>query len=189
MLKEKEEIVSIILDSDGALTIRTCTIRPEASLPKPLIIGSSAVSSGSSIVILGGGAVCFSFGAFWNSACFTLDFIESIRGGQIWKSRDSSNIWRYFETFEITTRPELYNRMPSGFIPSTVPVSENLTIPRKRITSPADFVAIVYATQPTILEGLELGKCTEIWTDEYLKERIGVNRKVRIPTLPFSTTC
>jgi hypothetical protein len=184
MLKEEEEIISVILDGDGALTsIRTCTIRLEVPSPKPLIIGSSAVSSGSSIVILGGGAVCFSFGAFWNSACFTLDFIESIRDGPgcpIWKSQDGTDTWRYFETFEITTRPMLYNRMPNGST-RTLLVSESLTIPRKRITSPADFTIIVYTAQPTILEGLELGSCTEIWTSEYLKEKIGVDRKVRSP--------
>jgi tRNA wybutosine-synthesizing protein 4 len=42
------------------------------SSPRPLLIGSSIQYIGGKLLIMGGSAVCFSFGTYWNKGCFTL---------------------------------------------------------------------------------------------------------------------
>lgn len=39
---------------------------------RPLLVGSSIKYVNGSLIIMGGSAVCFSFGTFWNRGCFTL---------------------------------------------------------------------------------------------------------------------
>jgi tRNA wybutosine-synthesizing protein 4 len=35
-------------------------------IPRPLMIGVTVANTGRSFVVMGGSAVCFSFGTFWN---------------------------------------------------------------------------------------------------------------------------
>lgn len=185
---EEEDIIAVTLYSDEVpATVRTSPIHLDVSHPRPLIIGSSALSSGLSIVIFGGGAVCFSFGAFWNSACFTLDFGELTINGPGYENWESQGrgAWRYFQTFEMTTKPMLHDRISSS-PPSALQVSEIVAVPRRPITSSADFAAILHAANPIIIEGLALGSCTELWTSEYLKDKIGAGRKVSISTFTWN---
>ena len=56
-----------------------CRFLSIKSLPntrRRLLIGHSVYSSSSHLVITGGGAVCFSFGTYWNEGCQTLQVGE-----------------------------------------------------------------------------------------------------------------
>lgn len=81
ILKSTEEICT--LTSSGCLSPYLSKLSyHQSNSPRPLLIGSTVVSTKESIVILGGSAVCFSFGTFWNEACFTVMLHCSITGQQ-----------------------------------------------------------------------------------------------------------
>lgn len=47
-----------------------------------------------------------------------------------------------------------------------------------RIGSSIDFDEILRLAKPIILERLDLGPCTDIWTSDYLKKHVGADREV-----------
>lgn len=61
LLLSYEEICSFSLDT---LTTLAITPKLDPFAPRPLLIGHTTVSVDSTIVVMGGSAVCFSFGSF-----------------------------------------------------------------------------------------------------------------------------
>lgn len=57
-------------------------------------------------------------------------------------------------------------------------VTKIASVPYMRLKSAADFPPIVTAAQPVILQELNIGKCTDLWTQDYLKNQIGSDRMV-----------
>ncbi|KAJ5101732.1 LCM-domain-containing protein [Penicillium alfredii] len=55
---------------------------------------------------------------------------------------------------------------------------ERSQIPRTRIESAAQFQQIVAKGKPVVIEGSDIGPCTELWTKEYLIDAVGEDRKV-----------
>ncbi|KAJ6005850.1 LCM-domain-containing protein [Penicillium sp. IBT 35674x] len=51
-------------------------------------------------------------------------------------------------------------------------------IPRVRVETAAQFQHIVANGKPVVIEGADIGPCTEIWTQEYLTSSVGNDRKV-----------
>jgi len=70
---------------------------------------------------------------------------------------------------------------PAG-LPARIPplgsVNSMISVPRMKICSSTDFDHILRSAKPVILEGLNLGPCTDVWTSSYLKEQIGAEREV-----------
>jgi tRNA wybutosine-synthesizing protein 4 len=54
------------------------------------------------------------------------------------------------------------------------------SIARVRVQSPAQFQQVLAESQPVIIEGSDIGRCTELWTKDYLINAIGADRKVWI---------
>lgn len=153
----------------------------EGLAQRPLLVGCSVASSRNSLVIMGGGAVCFSFGTFWNTRCFSLRIFasqrEPLQTGEFNPCQGTSELWKYLDTVD-SLSAKVPNHKSNIITASAMQVSKITTVPRRVVASAAAFAAIVCAARPVIIGNLDLGRCTEVWTSRYLKERIGHARKV-----------
>lgn len=164
---------------------------------RPLLVGHSVASTKEGLVVMGGGAVCFSMGTFVNKGCYTIMPARSETGCYTFmlKGEDSDETectcdvlakppvpYQYFETLE--HKPE--SKKPSATLPSSVfsTAHESVAVRRRKISSPSEFASIMTAAQPVILEGLNLGPCTESWKDDYLLDKIGRDRSVCTSLIP-----
>lgn len=191
MLAVDQEIISLSNFEGGEYSnsLAVSSIHTQIISSRPLLIGISASSAGHSLVLMGGGMVCFSFGTFWNKGCYTIE----VHNGSTAKSSLSpkqtqepkEEVWRYIRTIE----PSSINAEPGTRFDS--PAADHLrpatiaVIPRITINEEVDFGSILSAGRPIILGGLDLGSCKEAWTNEYLVHRIGGDRKVRFHKTPF----
>ena len=140
--------------------------------PRPLLVGHSVttVDTGK-LLILGGGAVCFSFGAYWNMGVWTVQNSIDI----------STSRWR------LCTLPEAV--LPSRPVVAAV-AARNVdresrlrdprprALSRVRLASRKAFDTIVTKASPVIIEGLDIGSCTRLWTEDYLRDNVGADRQV-----------
>ncbi|KAK2746352.1 tRNA methyltransferase ppm2 [Myotisia sp. PD_48] len=134
---------------------------------RPLLIGHSSVSVGSdALLILGGGAVCFSFGSFWNQGVHMLKQASS--NAPEWSILESPT-----QRLASSTHEPVVNSSKSSEI-SPDPV----TVPRVKINTAIEFQAIIEASQPVLLEGLDIGLCIRLWNKDYLKSAVGADREV-----------
>jgi tRNA wybutosine-synthesizing protein 4 len=146
--------------------------KPHGFAPRPLLIGSSIFSVGKSLVVMGGSAVCFSFGTSWNKGCYTLQVVD--RSGCS-EGRSPVEVTKSCWGFMYTAArlKELHAEVP----PSTG-ANPVFAVPRVKVGSADDFAQIAQLAKPVIVEGLNLGPCTKLWTSDYLKETIGTYREV-----------
>jgi len=170
-----------------------------AAVPQPLLVGTSVITipDQNEVVILGGGATCFSMGTFWNKGVYTLQLPTTTTS-----SSHSSQGWIHEKTIEIipgdppkkptTTLPIHPN--PSG---TTAKNSHdgphhhrhNITpIPRVTLSSPSDFSNLLRQGKPAIITGLNLGPCVGKWDDlqGYVTDKVGSGRKIVVHELPSS---
>ena len=114
-----------------------------------------------------GGAVCFSFGTFWNE--------------WIWEIRDK-NVDTQEEWHLIPDGPKTANVLPVlPKIPASdqrTAIAATTTVGRITVTSAQDFEEVMMQSQPVIITGLDLGRCTEIWNKDYLIRMVGKDRQV-----------
>lgn len=147
--------------------------------PRPLLIGTSAISNGDNIIIMGGSAVCFSFGTFWNKGCYTLTTKHSDdpKSGENATNDASCKPWKFVHTFDAAAAPKSSPTSLSSSAPGTQIL---VKVPRVKINSSVEFDKILDASKPIILEGLDIGVCTQEWTSEYLKDKVGAEREVNL---------
>lgn len=139
------------------------------SLPRPLLVGNSITPlADGRIVVIGGGATCFSMGTFWNKGVYTL-YLDD----QATKQGETTG-WAHEKTIDI---------IPGD---RAVPVQAGEAgkaqinpIPRRMIKTSEDFAKILRRGQPVVLERIDLGNCAQNWTLDYLAEKVGSDRKVR----------
>jgi tRNA wybutosine-synthesizing protein 4 len=173
LLTSTNEICSFTAQRNISGIIYPTTLKLATSNPRPLLIGVSVLSLEDSLIIMGGSAVCFSFGTFLNRGCFTIHGLHPSSSGDLDAIEKPRSSWKYVSTGATTAvkTPKL----------STGPRSANnclIAVPRVRIQSSEEFNHIVAANKPVVLEGSSLGSCTEIWTPTYLKEKVGSEREV-----------
>lgn len=170
----------------------------EDGAQRPLLIGhcawAPADGKGTNVHFVGGGAVCFSFGSFCNDGVWKLEKVDLIEKDSqdadeadetdeddIYDEIDGSDPkfsptgYRY--ALSLSEAPSLPSRT-SKPVSAPSEVSQPVAIPSLTHISTVDFAAIVKASQPVILKGLDIGSCTTLWTKEYLIEKIGQDRKV-----------
>lgn len=161
------------------------------SSTRPLLVGQSVASTKDGIVVMGGGAVCFSMGTFVNKGCFTIMPGRSERGCYSFMPRNEDDEtecicdvlpkppkpYQYLTTLEVKTEAKT-NGSSATSLPTAAEIREPVVVRRRKITSPAEFSSIMTTGQPVVIEGLNLGSCTESWTDEYLLEKIGRDRSI-----------
>ncbi|KAA8565863.1 hypothetical protein EYC84_009679 [Monilinia fructicola] len=150
---------------------------PSSLEPRPLLIGTSVVSNGDDIIIMGGSAVCFSFGTFWNKGCYTLTTAHSVGSkASNHSSYDTSLVpWKFIQS--IDAAPALKS-LPLTLSSSTPVTPSLIKVSRVKLNSSVDFDKILDAGKPVILEGLDIGVCIEKWSPEYLKDKVGAEREV-----------
>jgi tRNA wybutosine-synthesizing protein 4 len=136
--------------------------------PRPLLVGhvACAIDPGQ-VLILGGGAVCFSFGTFWTEGSWVLKPAGST----------VKNDWTLVPEAAHTPKPVTSPNVPQ--IAGCSTASELSSIRRIRVDTSEQFQQILADGQPVIIEGSDIGPCTELWTKEYLTDAVGSDRKVR----------
>ncbi|KAJ4390523.1 tRNA methyltransferase ppm2, partial [Neurospora sp. IMI 360204] len=205
LLNLEDEILLCSL-SGTELTI-TQRLVPEAanaetpSHPGPLLlVGTSPVVTPNDrhLVIMGGGATCFSMGTFWNKGISTLELpIPTAIGDG--SSPITTHGWTHERTVDII--PGEPRSLPlrnqasdsaEGNVNGSVSVRTQ-PIPRVKLENAEDFARIVREGRPVVLEGLNLGDCVSKWREgEYIVEKVGTDRKVVIhesttPAMDFTT--
>ncbi|KAL1848695.1 tRNA methyltransferase ppm2 [Diaporthe australafricana] len=139
--------------------------------PRPLIVGSSIVSPRSGqIVILGGGATCFSMGSFWTRGSYTIS-IDEISYGIPSRPLPRLIGWGFSGSGEIEPRPSNAQESESKQAAQAKPT------PRVNVGSKESFDDIVRKGSPVVIEGLDLGACHGKWTIDFLAGQVG-DRKV-----------
>jgi tRNA wybutosine-synthesizing protein 4 len=171
LLLGKHSLRRLVTETGSQLSVTPVSAAPSEPR-RPLLIGhsSSAVDDGQNILIVGGGAVCFSFGTYWNEGSWLLKA----------PTAEQINEWVLVEPSATTADLTIST-------PSTEAV-QAASIPRVKISSPEEFQAILAAAKPVILEGLDIGPCVSLWTKEYLQENVGQEREVNILLIaPFES--
>ncbi|PGH10093.1 tRNA wybutosine-synthesizing protein 4 [Blastomyces parvus] len=142
----------------------------ECNGPRPLFVGHSSCKIGDDdVLIVGGGALCFSFGIYWNECTWLLQSAGP----------DATNKWSLCEPAtngEEASTPGHISKARDNQLNGQPPEME--IIPRINISTAREFQIIVDNAKPVILSGLDIGSCSKAWTKEYLEKAIGRDRKV-----------
>lgn len=181
-----EEFV-LLTHSDTRIAIE----HPNIHLPAywPLLVGAgiSAVSQ-NEIVVAGGGAVCFSMGSFWNEQYLAITPSETQQSKQ--RHVLSTQAEHPAPAKSFTSGDDRKVQPKGGKTSARGPKPKG--IPRVQLHTPADFAALVATSQPAIISGLDIGRCTKLWTLEYLESKLGSDHKLIVhectsPTMTFGT--
>ncbi|KAJ9204275.1 hypothetical protein DTO164E3_2037 [Paecilomyces variotii] len=139
----------------------------EFNRPRPLLAGHvSSTLTESQTLILGGGAVCFSFGTCWNEGTWLLQSADS----------DSQNTWSVMPEAEDKS-PDETQETPKR-LQRAKATNGDRSIPRISVETSSEFERILEASRPVVIQGTDVGPCTELWTKDYLTNTVGSDRKV-----------
>ncbi|KAL8800511.1 MAG: hypothetical protein Q9200_007222 [Gallowayella weberi] len=136
-----------------------------------LLVGHAAYAVGNTLLLAGGGAVCFSFGSYWNLKTWTLNFsmpwiadVANPPSGKMEQERQAENL------------------SPTSPLSPQETKEDNWSEEVLRVTlkSAEDFDLLIGKDNPFVMEDLDLGLCTKQWTVEELTRKIGSNRLVTV---------
>ncbi|KXT00480.1 hypothetical protein AC578_4069 [Pseudocercospora eumusae] len=158
------------------------TLRPQPIQgPRPLLIGHTVMDVDGGLLVLGGGATCFSFGTTWNRSCILNDA----------QPGEYEMEWRLHSTLEggkpTAEQSKIFVESPtdagadkSGHSGSGSRLPPPMAIHEMKISHGINFPQYVEAARPVVLRRCQIGSCTTAWTTQYLKEAIGADRKVSV---------
>lgn len=183
VLQHRLEMIILMDDC----TISILTFQGADPFLRPLLIGHGAIRLLDYLLIVGGGAVCFSFGSFWNNQCY---FIRSEaepdnatprhyvtpNPDKLSNERTKQNGTVLEETKGI--KASAYDRLHA----STSSKMTTSPIPATTVDSADDFSHILDDRSPIIITDCNLGPCTTLWTLDYLASKIVPSRPVTIHT-------
>lgn len=130
---------------------------------RPLLIGHSTFASLDTVDILGGGAVCFSFGTFWNESILNMSSCDRASRPLMEAARQEPGPFSEQKSTGDTLKP-------THFV---------CTVPRDdRVQSSKNFEQILNDGQPVIMRNMDIGLCMEEWTLANLTAKIGGDRTV-----------
>lgn len=134
--------------------------------------------------MLGGGATCFSFGTYWNDGCIL----------RLGATGDEKTEWRLLTPSEAANFGHAKATNGKFTTPSELNQEDQPKLPRKKgqskailrrtLESAADFELIRNEGRPVILSGVNIGSCSNLWTNDYLKTKIGESRDVVVHSSP-----
>lgn len=148
--------------------------RPTMQLPStwPLLVGMGVIAvSADEVLIVGGGAVCFSMGSFWNHGYFTVTK-PGTQGGSLWRTA----LCQTDGTAQAKPLGAPQKGQPTKAKKSSV--LRTIKVPHVRLESAEDFDRLVAASKPAIIMGVHIGRCVDHWTVDYLKKKIGADREL-----------
>ena len=167
-LPQDFEIIDCNFWLPGALRGRTPRTPDTLTFVRPLLVGhSAALASHGTVVILGGGATCFSMGTCWNRGPYTF---------KVDIAAESVDSLSYLQTMEIV--PEVVKRNMTGTESEMATCPHITTIPELSLDSPEEFDKILRRGHPVVLKEVDLGSCVAKWTLDYLVQKVGAERKV-----------
>lgn len=155
------------------------TLRPQPIQgPRPLFIGHSVIDVDGGLLVLGGGATCFSFGTTWNRSCLLNDASPG----------EFDMEWRLQSTMEAgkpsAEQSTIYVESPISNTSTDLKMPDPVRIQDIRISHGVNFEQYVSSARPVILRNCKIGPCTTAWTTPYLKEAVGIDRKVAVHSSP-----
>jgi tRNA wybutosine-synthesizing protein 4 len=152
---------------DAALSVTAVEPHRQRNWPRPFLVGHSAVTTiRGNVLVVGGGAVCFSFGASWNSGTWLIHD-GTTRPATAWALLDP-------DASPSSPQPDQKSGEQSDRNGSLRPIA------RSTLITAADFRSIVQQAVPRVLESVNIGACLQLWTLDYLKEKIGNERQVMV---------
>jgi len=165
--------ILVVTFTETNITVKSLVFNAN-NVPAPLIIGADIVVSGDeNITLIGGGATCFSMGAFWTPGTysFRIDGITKNLHSNPNRTGDSINHLG-------TKQPVLQRRVRCRTEGLTDALLSPTQIKRAKITTKEEFHRILLSRKPVILEGLDIGSCVQKWDLNYLLDSVGKERKV-----------
>ena len=140
--------------------------------PRPLLVGHSVYACQNTVALAGGGAVCFSFGTYWNKHVCT--FQTGDRGANL--------VWRYDRNLNQSSDAPRMKESSDALTSSTVSWNPTDTamsvVPRMTLEDSRHFERIVQISNPVVMDDMDLGPCVTEWSLEALKVKVGAQRPV-----------
>jgi len=150
----------ILLSSKNSSRIMTVQTSADK---EPWLVGHDVALQNGSVIIFGGGGVCFSFGSFWNDNVFQL-YRQKMVQLENWK------------LFEVSSQGSIKKSL-------TNVKCESQPIRRVRIEDPSQWTQILQASEVCVIEGLNFGPCITKWTPGYLKTAVGEDKEIVIHSI------
>ncbi|TRX92802.1 hypothetical protein FHL15_006208 [Xylaria flabelliformis] len=165
-----DEVLAISPSHPNTRIISRCSMAISdklSSVPRPLLVGASVSLLSHQLLVMGGGATCFSMGTYWNEGCYTLD-LSTLLGKDPLTSRRGT--LKFQKSVEVTDRAQPPKSTSEG--DSKLERAKILDIPKIRVSTEDEFEKILKAGKPVIIEGIDLGTCAQKWTKAYLTENV-----------------
>lgn len=176
----------ILTSKDEILNMKTLRTHPMQG-KRPLFVGSSITDVDGGLIVLGGGATCFSFGTYWNKPSILTDDPEaSLRcGWHLLSTQRPDTANGKFDMVDQTVQQSAPQALqPNGHTESDLRLPDPAHIARRSLAQGIDFERFVNDGQPVIFSEGDIGPCTDMWSNSYLKESIGNSRKVVVHSSP-----
>ncbi|KAF2217345.1 hypothetical protein CERZMDRAFT_119797 [Cercospora zeae-maydis SCOH1-5] len=151
------------------------TLRPQPIQgPRPLLVGHSVQDVDGGLIVLGGGATCFSFGTTWNRSCI----LNDAEPGKFEME------WRLQATLPTSTNGTMSSPVTlngTTVVSRTIgKLPEPAALHEVKISHGINFPQYVSAGRPVVLRKCRLGPCLSAWTNSYLLDKIGSDRQVSV---------
>lgn len=133
----------------------------------PMLVGfNMEVTPEKDILIVGGGAVCFSFGACWNKLVM------------ISPREEYGMAWRAIEETPLPQDNMNLNGVSRDITECDGQINEVKPISVKAPVTAGDWQAIYAERLPALVKNADIGSCISLWTPKYLKTKIGADREI-----------
>ena len=176
LLPRDQEVLRVDLRGAGeprmeSGSVAQSDLNAAEKIPQPLLLGiSTGVTASGDVVIMGGGATCFSMGTYWNKGVYSC---------RIGSAQAPKAAWRFDRALELTDVPSTQlTKDAQAICPDVV------EIPRVRLDATNPFSKILQAGKPVIIGENDLGGCVNTWTPGHLIERVGAGRHVVVHEAP-----
>lgn len=156
---------------DTELSVTAVEPDGQRNWPRPFLVGHSSVTTiRGNVLVVGGGCVCFSFGTRWNSGSWL------IHDG----TTRPATAWALLDPDVPPSSPPLVQTPSPGFGRN----GSLRSITRSTLGTADEIQNVVHQAAPTVFESVNVGPCLDIWTLDYLKEKIGTSRQVMVHHSP-----
>ncbi|KAL9047208.1 MAG: hypothetical protein Q9214_000160, partial [Letrouitia sp. 1 TL-2023] len=149
-------------------SLRLTLVDPSYDEQRPLLVGHASCFCDNSTALVGGGALCFSFGTYLNERIWTLRTRP--------KDDGSPGLWDVENIRE--NKGKGYVERDKRDDNGREAPHQVTGIPRTNIETTSEFERLLRDSRPAVIEGLDLGPCVRDWSLDALKAKIGSDRMV-----------
>ncbi|KAK4544460.1 hypothetical protein LTR36_004351 [Oleoguttula mirabilis] len=179
----------MLTSQDEILNMKTLRTHPVEG-KRPLFVGAAITDVDGGLIVLGGGATCFSFGTYWNKPSILTDSPEaSLKCGWHLLTTQKPDAEMGMAMGMGTAQAAIPDRtvqQPNGHAEPMLRLPDPVHIPRRSLAQGIEFEHFVEEGRPVIFSEGDIGPCTAMWSNSYLKESIGYERKVVVHSSPAS---